>query len=88
MSKLFCSFITLLNNFLPQHFLLLLGFLLIIAFIYLFILISANFTLSGLATHFFHEQPVYKQLALGWQIAKQFLELKTPWLSNNTKAKD
>ena len=33
----------------------------------------------------FYKQSVYKQLALGWQIAMQFLELNPLSLSNNIK---
>ena len=32
---------------------------------------------------FFHNQPVYKRLALGWQIAKQLSGLNPISLSNN-----
>ena len=32
---------------------------------------------------FFHKQPVYKQLVLGWQIAKQLSGLNTLSLSNS-----
>ena len=32
---------------------------------------------------FFYKQPVYKQLALGWQIAKQLSGLNPLSLSNN-----
>ena len=34
-------------------------------------------------TYFFYKQPVYKQLALGWQIAKQISEFNSFSLSNN-----
>ena len=34
---------------------------------------------------FFYKQPVYKQLALGWQIAKQLSGLNPLSLSNNKK---
>ena len=34
-------------------------------------------------TYFFYEQPAYKQLALGWQIAKQLSALNLFSLSNN-----
>ena len=34
-------------------------------------------------TYFFYKQPVSKQLALGWQIAKQRSGLNPIWLSNN-----
>ena len=34
-------------------------------------------------TYFFYKQPVYKQLALGWQIAKQLSRLNPLSLSNN-----
>ena len=34
-------------------------------------------------TYFFYEQPVYKQLALGWQITKQLSGLKLLSLSDN-----
>ena len=34
-------------------------------------------------TYFFHKQPVFKQLALGWQIAKKPSGLNPFWLSNN-----
>ena len=33
--------------------------------------------------HFFYKQPVFKQLALGWQIAKQLSELNPFSLSNS-----
>ena len=33
--------------------------------------------------HFFYKQPVYKQLVLGWQIAKQLSGLNPLSLSNN-----
>ena len=33
--------------------------------------------------HFFHKQPVYKQLALAWQIAKQLSGRNAFSLSNN-----
>ena len=32
---------------------------------------------------FFYKQPVFKQLALGWQSAKQSSGLNPFWLSNN-----
>ena len=32
---------------------------------------------------FFYKQPVYKQLALGWQIAKHLSGIKLVSLSNN-----
>ena len=32
---------------------------------------------------FFYKQPVYEQLALGWQIAKQFSGINPPSLNNN-----
>ena len=35
----------------------------------------------------FFKQPAYKQVALGWQIAKQLLGLKRLSLSNNKKLK-
>ena len=41
---------------------------------------------KGLHPHmhlFFYKQPVYKQLALGWQIAKQLSRLNPLSLSNN-----
>ena len=34
-------------------------------------------------TYFFYKQPAYKQLALGWQIAKQLSALNLFSLSNN-----
>ena len=34
-------------------------------------------------TYLSYKQSVYKQLALGWQIAKQLSELNPPSLSNN-----
>ena len=34
-------------------------------------------------TYFFYKQPVFKQLALGWQIAKQLSGLNPFSLSNN-----
>ena len=34
-------------------------------------------------TYFFHKHPVYKQLALGWQIAEQLSGLKLFSVSNN-----
>ena len=34
-------------------------------------------------TSFFYKQPVYKQLAFGWQIAKQLSELNPLSISNN-----
>ena len=37
---------------------------------------------------FLHKQPVFKQLALGWQIAKHFSGLKLFPLSNNKNFKE
>ena len=37
----------------------------------------------GHCTYFFYKQPVYKQLALRWQIDKQILGLNLLSLSNN-----
>ena len=34
-------------------------------------------------TYFFYKQPVYKKLALGWQIAKQLSGINPLSLSNN-----
>ena len=34
-------------------------------------------------TYFFYKQPVYKQLALGWQIAKQLSGIHPLSLTNN-----
>ena len=34
-------------------------------------------------TYFFNKQPIFKQLALGWQIAKQLSGLNPFILSNN-----
>ena len=39
--------------------------------------------LSITAIHLVFVQAIYKQLALGWQIAKQISELNPPSLSNN-----
>ena len=36
---------------------------------------------------FFYKQPVFKQLGLGWQIAKKLLGLNSLSLSNNKKYK-
>ena len=37
--------------------------------------------------HFFYKQPVYNQLALRWQIAKQFSELNPLSLRNNNNCR-
>ena len=34
-------------------------------------------------SYYFYKQPVYKQLVLGWQIAKQVSGINPFWLSNN-----
>ena len=39
--------------------------------------------LKSTTLSFFYKQPVYKQLAFGWQIAKQLSGLKSPSLTNN-----
>ena len=38
---------------------------------------------SALPLHFFYNQLVYKQLALGWRVAKQLSGIKSVSLSNN-----
>ena len=47
-----------------------------------FVLQHLNITYVGVV-HFFYKQPVFKQLGLGWQIAKQLSGLNPLPLSNN-----
>ena len=43
-----------------------------------FVLQHLNITYVGVV-HFFYKQPVFKQLALGWQIATVFKQLALGW---------
>ena len=46
------------------------------------LVIKINSSTNKTTLSFFYKQPVYKQLALGWQIAKQLLGLNPLLLSN------
>ena len=49
----------------------------------MFFLYFANLHWMSRYTRFFNKEPVYKQLALGWKIAKQHFELNPLLLSNS-----
>ena len=53
--------------------------------LYLIVLLFSLYIIWKSEIHlvFFYNQPVYKQLALGWQIAKQLLGLNPISINNN-----